>query len=155
MRMIGNSLSDRRQPFNRVRIPLDEIDEQCGLRVWLSSPLLPVFESPNVGPQVDREERPRKLQALAHANQLFRCDSRRGLVLQRVCSERSLARAHFGERVHALAQLREQVPLLGLRGLRTTFHDLLLISNSAFIIIFSLWRWGGVRSDISSLSYSV
>ncbi len=49
------TLLDCSEPLDCIRITLDEIDKQCGLRIRLRPALLPVLQSPNVGTQISRE----------------------------------------------------------------------------------------------------
>ena len=57
--------SDRGQSLNRIRIALDQIDQQCGLRIWSGTTLFPVLERAGVGSKVRGEQCARQFEAFA------------------------------------------------------------------------------------------
>ena len=99
---------DRCEPLDRVRVMLDEIDQARRLRIGLSSALFPVLQCADVGPQINREEGTRDLQALPHTNKLLRSDFRCGFEFHRMSSQRSLPVPRLGQRLHCFAQFREE-----------------------------------------------
>lgn len=55
--------SDGRAVLDRFRVVPDELDQQRCLRVRPRTALLPVFQRAHVGPEISREDRPRRIYA--------------------------------------------------------------------------------------------
>lgn len=92
------------ETFDRVRVPLHQIDEESGLGIGLRPTLLPVLESSGVGPEIPREQPSGDVPRLAQLNQLPRRDVGNGLELHRMSAQRALGLPRFAERREAFSQ---------------------------------------------------
>ena len=142
----ATSLDLRETPY-RVGIALHEANEQRRLRVWLGPALLPIFQRADVGAQVSCEEAAGELHVLPDFREFVSADLRHGLRFHRMRPKSSFARTLISQSVKPFHQLIEQIALLS-DVLRLAFSSSLMRS-------FNASRCLGVKSAISSLSYSV
>src|SRR5712691_7862929 len=147
---------DRGEPLDRIREAFHEMDEQRRLCIGFRPPLFPVLKSAYVRAQIGGKQSPRDFEALANAHQLPGRDLGSRLEVDRMRAKGASPLPRLRERRHAFRQFGKQIALVRTSPLRPCpCHVALLASSSALSISFNALRCFGVKSSISSLSYSV
>src|SRR5947207_68409 len=151
-----NCRSDRGEPLDRIREAFHEMNEQRRLCIGFRPPLLPVLQGAYVRAQIGGKQSPRDFEALANAHQLPGCELGSRLEVERMRAKSASSLPRLRERRHAFRQFGKQIALVRTSPLRPCpCHVALLASSSALSISFNALRCFGVKSSVSSLSYSV